>query len=135
MNLITAASIIADLVNPDYPPAAANVVEVKDASRQIGRQVLLLEARSAGEIDLAFAAMKQSQSAALLVGADPFFNSRRDQIVALAARELNSRDLRTTRIRRGRRPHELWHEDHAIVSATQIYAGTILKARSPPIFP
>ena len=60
---------------------------MKDASRQIGRQVLLLEARSAGEIDLAFAAMKQAHAAALLVGADPFFDGRRDQIVALAARD------------------------------------------------
>jgi len=83
--LIPDAALIAYLVNPDYPLSAANIVEVKNAVRQIGRQILVLEARTENEIERAFSAMVQARVSALLVGAEPYFNSRRNQIVALAA--------------------------------------------------
>jgi ABC-type uncharacterized transport system substrate-binding protein len=84
--LIPPASVIAHLVNPTYPPTEANVREVEGAAHLIGRQILLLKAVSESDIDAAFATMLQMRVEAILVGADPFFNSRRDQIVGLAAR-------------------------------------------------
>ena len=83
--MVPTASIIAHLVNPAYPPTKANVRDVAAAARVMGLQIVLVEASSESEIDAAFATILQKRAGALLVGADPFFNGRRDQIVALAA--------------------------------------------------
>jgi putative tryptophan/tyrosine transport system substrate-binding protein len=84
--LLPTASVIAHLVNPNFPPAETNVREVESAAHLIGRQIHLLKASNESDINAAFATILRMQLGALLVGADPFFNSRRDQIVALAAR-------------------------------------------------
>ena len=85
--LLPAASVIAHLVNPNYPPAEASASEVEAAARLIGRKILLLKASSQGQINSAFATIRNLQVGALLVGADPFFFSRRDQIVTLVGRQ------------------------------------------------
>ena len=56
------------------------------AGRALGRQILVLNASTEGEIDAAFAALVQLRAGALAVGGDAFLNSRREQLVALAAR-------------------------------------------------
>jgi ABC-type uncharacterized transport system substrate-binding protein len=86
LDLIPTAPSIAVLVNPNYAPAAANAREAEAAARALGRQVAVLHAGTEGEIDAAFVTMAQARCGALLVAADPFFNSRREQIVTLAAR-------------------------------------------------
>jgi putative ABC transport system substrate-binding protein len=85
--LVPTASIIAHLVNPSYPPTETNVKDVAAAARVMGLQIILVEASSESGIDAAFAAIQQKRAGALLVGADPFFNGRRNQIVALAVRD------------------------------------------------
>jgi ABC-type uncharacterized transport system substrate-binding protein len=85
-DLVPAAPTIAVLLNPNFPAAAANVREAEAAARAIGKQVVIFNASSDAEIETAFANIVQAQCRALLVGADPFFNSRRGLIVALAAR-------------------------------------------------
>ena len=84
--MVPNASIIAHLVNPTYPPTETNVKDVAAASRVMGLRIVLVEASGQSDIDAAFAAILDKRAGALLVGADPFFNGRRDQIVALAAR-------------------------------------------------
>ena len=49
-------------------------------------QLHVLKAGTEGEIDAAFASLVELHAGALVVAADPFFNSRREQLVALAAR-------------------------------------------------
>jgi CO/xanthine dehydrogenase Mo-binding subunit len=49
-------------------------------------QLTILKAGTEREIDAAFATLVQLQAGALVVGADAFFNSRREQLVALASR-------------------------------------------------
>ena len=56
------------------------------AARELGRQLLALNAQSVGEIDAAFATIVQSRAGALLVGSSIFLNNRRRQLAALAAR-------------------------------------------------
>jgi putative ABC transport system substrate-binding protein len=85
-DLVPAATTIAVLLNPNFPAAAANVREAEAGARAIGKQVVIFNAGSDAEIETAFANILQAQCRALLVGADPFFNSRRGLIVALAAR-------------------------------------------------
>src|SRR5262249_7986640 len=52
----------------------------------LGLQILILNASTEREIDAAFAMLVQQRAGALLVQAEPFLTSRRDQIIALAAR-------------------------------------------------
>jgi putative tryptophan/tyrosine transport system substrate-binding protein len=59
---------------------------VKDAATQLGLQLTILEARAAGDFEAAFASLVRLGAGALLVGNDAFFISRREQLVALAAR-------------------------------------------------
>jgi putative ABC transport system substrate-binding protein len=75
------------LVNPKLPESARMQSEGHEAARTLGRQLLVLNASSASEIDAAFATMRERRAGALLVGADPFLSSRTQQIVALAARD------------------------------------------------
>ena len=81
-----AAASFAVLANPNFPPAMADAREVEAAGRRVGKDVAIFHAGSEGEIDSAFARMAQSRPGALLLAGDPFFNGRREQIVALAAR-------------------------------------------------
>jgi putative ABC transport system substrate-binding protein len=79
--------VIALLTNPKLPESARIPTDAQEAARGLGRQLLLLNASTTSEIDIAFATMRERRANALYVGADPFFASRRQQIVALAARD------------------------------------------------
>ena len=85
--LVPNAALIAVLTNPKVPESARIPTDALEAARSLGRQVLLLNASTPSEIDVAFATMRERRARALYVGADPFFASRRQQIVALAARD------------------------------------------------
>ena len=73
------------LVNPTYPVAAAQLKEVEAAAASLNVRLIVSNASADRDFDPAFALIQQ-RAGALFVAADPFFNSRRDQIVALAAR-------------------------------------------------
>jgi putative tryptophan/tyrosine transport system substrate-binding protein len=83
--LVSNATIVALLINPNNPESVRQPAELQNATRAIGLQLVVLTATSGGEIDTAFAAMVQNRVGALLVGSDPFFSNRREQIIALAA--------------------------------------------------
>ena len=74
------------LADPDTPTSAAEQMEVQAAAKTIGQQLINLDARSDADIESAFVTIVQRQAGALLVGAGAFLNSRREQIVVLAAR-------------------------------------------------
>jgi putative ABC transport system substrate-binding protein len=84
--LVSTPGVIGALINPNRPDAQAQARDVQKAAHTVGQQVILMYAGSERDIDTAFAAAVRERIGALLVGADPFFNSRRDQLVALAAR-------------------------------------------------
>jgi putative ABC transport system substrate-binding protein len=77
---------IAFLSNPNYPDAADRSREAQQAGRALGREVVILNAGNEHEIDTAFANLAQRKASALLVDNVALFNTRRQQIVALAAR-------------------------------------------------
>jgi putative ABC transport system substrate-binding protein len=85
--LVPHVAVIALLVNPKLPETARMEGEGREAARTLGQQLLVLNASTPSEIDAAFATMRQQHAGALFVGADPFLSSRRQQIVALAARD------------------------------------------------
>jgi len=80
------AAVIGMLVNPNWPDAKTQVRNVQEAARTLGRQIYVLNASSERDLEKAFATLVQRGIGALLVGNDAFFNSRRAQLVALAAR-------------------------------------------------
>jgi putative ABC transport system substrate-binding protein len=87
LELVPRARVIAFLVNPNNPSTARIMRDAQEAARAKGVQLQILKAGSEIEIDAAFAALIQRQAAgALLIGGDSFFNSRPEQLVALASR-------------------------------------------------
>jgi ABC-type uncharacterized transport system substrate-binding protein len=84
--LVPAAAVIAVLLNSTNANFQAQLRGVQDAARALGQQVSILSASTERDIDVAFATVTGSGARALLVGSDPFFNSERDQVIALAAR-------------------------------------------------
>jgi len=84
--LVPAATLIAVLLNPTNANFQTQLRGVQDAARALGQQVSILSASTERDIDVAFATVTESRAGALLVGSDPFFNSERDQVIALAAR-------------------------------------------------
>ena len=84
--LVPDATTIAMLINPNFPTAVAEARGVQDAARPLGIQIDVLNARTSGEIDAAFAMLLQQKIRALMVGTDPLLLGQRDQITGLAAR-------------------------------------------------
>jgi putative ABC transport system substrate-binding protein len=84
--LIPAATLIAVLLNPANQSFDTQLNDVQEAARTIRQQIHILHASSEREIDAAFATATELRAAGLVVGADAFFNDRRSQLAALAAR-------------------------------------------------
>jgi putative tryptophan/tyrosine transport system substrate-binding protein len=82
--LVPAATVIALLVNPATPTGELDDADA--AARATERQLVVLRAGSESDFEPAFATLVQRGAGALIVASDPFFLSRRDQLVALAAR-------------------------------------------------
>jgi putative tryptophan/tyrosine transport system substrate-binding protein len=85
--LLPTATSFALLVNPANPALAEPVSErVQAAARTLGMKLHVLHASSESEVDAALAAVARLQAAGLVVGPDPFFNSRIEQLAALTSR-------------------------------------------------
>jgi putative tryptophan/tyrosine transport system substrate-binding protein len=85
--LVPAATLIALLVNPANPVLADTLSRgLQTAARAIRQRILVVSASTESDLDRAFTTLVEQRVGALVVGNDPFFNSRPDQLVALAAR-------------------------------------------------
>jgi putative ABC transport system substrate-binding protein len=83
--MVPGASPIGVLLNPKYPDFDLELHELQDAATVIKRQIIVARASTESEIDAAFTTITPQAAGALLVAQDPFFNSHRDHLVALAA--------------------------------------------------
>jgi putative tryptophan/tyrosine transport system substrate-binding protein len=79
-------SVIGALLDPNFPPYEAQLGDLREAARALGLQVQDFQVSNDPAIDKAFETIKSQNIAALIVVAGPFFDTRRDKIVALAAR-------------------------------------------------
>lgn len=86
-DLVPEAATIGFLVNKGFPPAVGQISDVQEAARAIGVRIHVLEASSEREIDAAFETVAGNRIRALAVASSPYFDTRRDQIVALATRD------------------------------------------------
>ena len=85
-DLVPNATLIAGLINPKNSNAGRNLTALQEAAQAKGVQIHISEASTDSELETAFADLASLKAGTLIVGADPFFNARRNQIVALAAR-------------------------------------------------
>jgi putative ABC transport system substrate-binding protein len=83
--LVPKAGQISVLMNPQSPAGAIQSQEIEAAARAAGQQIVLLKATNDAEINAAFTDMTAQHVSALIVMPDPFFNTRNNQIVALAS--------------------------------------------------
>ena len=77
---------VAFLINPNNAVAQAEIGDARAAAGTLGRKLLVVEAGSERDFDAAFTTIVRERAGALLLQADPFLSSRRDELVALAAR-------------------------------------------------
>ena len=84
--LVPNVAVVAIIVNPNNPQAAEQLQDLRAAARTLGVEVEVFKAGSPSDIDTAFASLVGRRAGALLVAADAFFNTRREQFVVLTAR-------------------------------------------------
>jgi putative ABC transport system substrate-binding protein len=84
--LLPKAELIAVLVNPTSPVAAPQSQDAQAAARALGLKLSVLNAVTENDFDQVFTALVQQRADALFVSADPVFYSKREHLVALAAR-------------------------------------------------
>ena len=83
--LVPGAPVVALLVNPNTFVGQVQIRDVQEAARALGQSLVVLDGGTDERIETAFAALAPQHVAALLVGADPFFDTRRERLVALAS--------------------------------------------------
>jgi putative ABC transport system substrate-binding protein len=84
--LIPAATTIAFLVNPTSPSAETQLRDVQGVVRTMGLELHVLRASSERDFDTVFASLVQLRAGGLMIGPDALFNSRSEQLAALAVR-------------------------------------------------
>ena len=84
--LVPGASPVALLLNPDGQSSELQKQEVETAAQALGRHLTVLYARAEADFEMGFETFRREQVGALIVQSDPFFDSRREKIVSLAAR-------------------------------------------------
>ena len=80
------ALVVGVLVNPKRPGVEANSRELQGAADKIGVKLIFHDAGPGHSLDVAFEKLAEQRVDGLVVTADPFFNFRRSQVIALAAR-------------------------------------------------
>jgi putative ABC transport system substrate-binding protein len=84
--MVPLAAVIGFLANSNNPNTPSDIKDVQASADLLRRKLLVVRAGTDDDIDTAFSALVQGGAGALFVASDPFFNSRRDRLVALSAR-------------------------------------------------
>lgn len=133
--LLPRATSIGLLVNPSYPDADVHRRNVEEAARSRRRRVVVAEAQSEVAFEAAVALFAREQAGGLVVQNDPFFDSQRTRLLALAARD---RLPAIYHIREFPLAGGLMSYGASLVDAYReagVYTGRILKGTSPADLP
>jgi ABC-type uncharacterized transport system substrate-binding protein len=84
--LLPTANIVAALVNPNTTAAETQSTDLQTAARALGLKLHVLHASTERDLDTVFATLLQTGPGGLVVGNDPFFTTRSEQLAALALR-------------------------------------------------
>ncbi len=83
--LVPGAKVVGVLINPNYQEATSEARELRDAAAAMRQGIHIAYAKSDAELEAAFVTLVRERADALLVSADPFFDTRPDKIIAFAA--------------------------------------------------
>jgi putative ABC transport system substrate-binding protein len=84
--LVPTATVVAGLFNPTSATAETLSTDLQAAARTLGLQLHILNASTDRDLDVVFAKLIQLRAGGLVISPDPFFNSRSEQLAALAVR-------------------------------------------------
>ena len=129
------ATLIGYLVNPNNAEAEIQTKNARATAEMLGQKLMVVQARTDSELEMAFVTLLQQRAGALVIGADPFFGSRRNKLVSLAAHQTipTIYFLREFALAGG-----LMSYGTSITEAYRIvglYAGRILKGEKPADLP
>ena len=83
--LVPQAEVIGLLVNQNSTQGQGQARDVQEAAQKLGLQLVVLNGGSDEDIDAAFASLARLKVGALLVGADPSFDPKRNRLIAMVA--------------------------------------------------
>jgi putative ABC transport system substrate-binding protein len=84
--LVPGVPLIGVLLNPNFAQATVQLQQIEDAARSIDQRITIANVSTDEQLEAAFAAFASERVGGLLVAADPYFDTRRERIVGLAAR-------------------------------------------------
>jgi putative tryptophan/tyrosine transport system substrate-binding protein len=133
--LVPSAAMLGALINPSFPPAAHQLEDIENAARSIKQSLIVARGDNDAQLEEAFATFVQQGVGTVLVAASPFFDTRREKIIALAAQR--------------RLPAMYQFREYAVAGGlisygpsitdsyeqAGIYAGRILKGAKPSDLP
>jgi putative ABC transport system substrate-binding protein len=133
--MVPKGAVFALLVNPKNPNIESQLREVHEAGRRLGLQIQVEHASNESEIDAVIPRLNRQRADALLIGADPFLHSRRQQAAGLALRHSlpTISDLREYAAAGGLMSYGNGVPD--VYRHAGIYAGRILKGDKPSDLP
>ena len=124
------------LVNPTDPACRDHMRdEAQAAASTLGLKLHVIHASTERDFDMAFATVLQLHAGALVIGTDPFFITRSEQLAASRDPPRGTNDLPVSRVRRGGWPYELWRQFYGAYRQAGIYTGRILKGEKPADLP
>jgi putative tryptophan/tyrosine transport system substrate-binding protein len=83
--MVPGAKVVGVLINPNYQVAEAQALELRSAAGTIGQRLHIAYAKNDAELESALETLVREHADALLVSADPFFDTRRERIIAFVA--------------------------------------------------
>jgi putative ABC transport system substrate-binding protein len=134
-DLVPQAKMIAVLINSDFGPSGRFKIDIEAAARTFGLPVQFMPADNEQEIDAAFTTLAEARADALLVGPGPFLDSRREKLIALAAKVAipAAYETRATAVAGGLMSYGASVQDG--YRQAGIYTGRILKGEKPAELP
>jgi ABC-type uncharacterized transport system substrate-binding protein len=84
-DLLPDAGVIAVLINPNFPPAAGQLAALEKAAQVTSQRLSIFRVSNDGELNAGLAEVLQQRVGALLVAADPYLDTRRQQLITFAA--------------------------------------------------
>jgi putative ABC transport system substrate-binding protein len=128
-------STIGALLDPNFPPYEGQLRDLREAARALDLQVQELRAGTDADIDLAFETVARQRIGALTVVAGPFFDTRREKLVALAVRHAmpTMYHFREFAVAGGLMSYGI--DARVIYRHVGVYAGGILKGENPAELP
>jgi len=136
-DLVPQAQVFALLINPNSPTKLSEllIADLDEKARAKDIRLAVLKAGTEGEIDAAFATLVELHAGGLVVAGDPFFNSRREQLITQAARHAVPASYPWRDVARAGGLMSYGINNIIVWRQTGIYVGRILKGAKPADLP